>query len=153
MSGLLAGKGAVTVWIVGRDERAHKEMLEDIDSAPVGSKVMLDASPGRTNAQNRMMWKLLGCFAKQLPIGGQFRDDELWKCVLMKAFGKELEFVPGLDGSMVCIGYSSSRLRKHEMTPFIEFIKAEGALRGVKFYDGQDDDDIEAGFASARSDS
>lgn len=139
----------MTVWIIGRDERAHKEMLEDIDSAPQGAKVVLDASPGRTSAQNRLMWKLIGCFARQLPLGGKLRDDELWKCALMKAFGKELEFIPGLDGDIVCIGYSTSKLRRHEMPKFIEFIKAEGALRGIRFYDGYDDEDFEKSAASA----
>lgn len=136
----------MTVWIIGKDERAHKEMLQDIDSAPEGARVTLDASPKRTLPQNRLMWKMIHCFATQIPIGGEYRTDKAWKCVLLKGFGKAIEFVPDLDGGIVCIGYSSSALRKEEMANFIEYMHSEGALRGVKFYDGHDDDSVEEAF-------
>ena len=52
----------------------------------------------------------------------------------MKALGKELSFVPSLDGQgIVAIGYRSSRLTKEEMANLIELIYSEGAKRGVAF--------------------
>jgi hypothetical protein len=80
------------------------------------------------------MWVLLQNFADQVEHCGRHYGREEWKAILMNAFGKEIDFVPSLDGlSIVALGYRSSKLSKDEMSNFIEFIYAEGAQLGVNF--------------------
>lgn len=119
----------MTVWTLTLAN--HDAVVRAIAEASSGSRVTLDDGPLRTGPQNRLMWRLLNCFADQMPQG---HDPETWKCVLLKAFGKELEFVPSLDGkSVVALGYRSSLLTKEEMSNFIEFVFSEGLQRGVVF--------------------
>lgn len=122
----------MTAWFLTDFNRAR--VLAEIGDAPNGSRVIVDEGPKRTNPQNKLMWRLLKCFADQLVHCGQKYDDDTWKCILLKAFGKELSFVPSLDGlSVVALGYRSSLLKVEEMADFIEFIYSEGAKRGVDF--------------------
>jgi hypothetical protein len=80
------------------------------------------------------MWVLLGCFSDQVEHFGRKYDSETWKCIGMNALGKELDFVPSLDGeSVVALGYRSSEMDKFEMSNLIELLFAEGAKRGVDF--------------------
>ena len=124
----------MTVWAITRYNR--EAILRDIADAPVGSRVILDDGPLRTHPQNRLLWRLLGFFADQVVHGDRKYDAETWKAILLKAFGKELQFVPSLDGtSMVALGYRSSLLSIEEMSQFIEFIHFEGAKIGVVFDD------------------
>lgn len=124
----------MTAWILSHYNRAM--ILRDIEAAEEGSRVTLDDGPKRSNPQNRLMWKLLGYFADQVVHGDRKYDSETWKAILLKAFGKQLQFVPSLDGtSMVALGYRSSLLTKEEMANFIEFIYAEGVALGVVFDD------------------
>jgi hypothetical protein len=61
-------------------------------------------------------------------------DPDTWKCIFMNALGKEIEFVPSLDGqSIVALGYRSSEMDKFEMSNMIELMFAEGANRQVDF--------------------
>ena len=107
-----------------------------IDMAPSGARVTLEDGPPRSHPQNRLMWRLLNFFADQVVHGDQKYDSETWKCILLKAYGKELSFVPALDGlSTVCLGYRSSMLSIDEMSGFIEFLFATGTELGVAFED------------------
>lgn len=108
-------------------------LIAAIEDAPDGYRVEI-AEPQRSDPQNRLMWVLLQNFADQVEHYGRHYGREEWKAILMKAFGKAIEFVPSLDGlSVVAIGYRSSKLSKEEMSHFIEFIYAEGAHLGVAF--------------------
>lgn len=112
-------------------------MLSAIESAPLGSRVTLDEDTKRSNPQNRLLWRLLSCFADQVVHIDRKYDADTWKCILLRAFGKELQFVPSLDGrSVVALGYRSSLLTKEEMANFLEFIYSEGVRTGVAF-DGE----------------
>lgn len=120
----------MTAWVLSDFNRAA--IVSDIWASENGARITIDDEPRRTGPQNRMMWKLLSCWADQMPQG---YDAETWKCVLLHAFGKELEFVPALDDPkrVVALGYRSSLLSKEEMSNFIEFILSEGLQRGVVF--------------------
>ena len=124
----------MTAWFLTNYNRPR--VLAEIAEAPLGARVTLDDGPPRTSPQNRLMWKLLSFFADQVVHGDRKYDAETWKAILLKAFGKELQFVPSLDGtSMVALGYRSSLLSIDEMSQFIEFIYAEGTKLGVLFDD------------------
>ena len=108
-------------------------LIAAIEDAPDGYQVEI-AEEKRSDPQNRLMWRLLQCFADQVEHCGRHYDRGTWKCILMNAFGKEIDFVPSHDGlSIVALGYRSSKLSKDEMSHFIEFIYSEGAERGVVF--------------------
>ena len=132
-------------WFLTDFNRAR--VVAEIGDAPLGSRVTIDDGSKRTNPQNRLMWRLLGCFADQVEHFGRKYDAEVWKSILLKAFGKELSFVPSLDGrSVVALGYRSSLLLTDEMANFIEFIYSEGARLGVDF-DGESPEPTRAAAA------
>jgi hypothetical protein len=110
------------------------ELVRAVEAAPLGAQFDLIDAP-RTSQQNRLLWPLLSAFAEQVEHCGNKYDPEIWKCILLKAFGHELQFVPDLSGlGVAAIGYRSSQLSKEEMSNFIEFIFSEGAKRGVVFH-------------------
>lgn len=102
-----------------------------ITKAPVGTRVEFKASK-RTLPQNDLMWALLTDFAQQFAHNGKKYEPSEWKCIFLHAFGREISFLPSLDGrTFLPIEMSSSDLSKQEMTDFIEFILKEAAERGV----------------------
>jgi hypothetical protein len=116
--------------------RNRDEVIRDVTQAPLGWRITIE-QPRRSSAQNALMWALLEAFADQVVHCGRKYDATTWKCIGLKAFGKELDFVPSLDGQeIVALGYRSSELSREEMSDFIEFLYSEGAERGVVF-DGE----------------
>ena len=114
--------------------RNKADLIKAVANAPVGAQFDLADAP-RTTSQNRLLWSLLSAFADQIEHCGRKYDAGDWKCIFMKALGKELTFAPSLDGqSIVAIGYRSSRLTKEEMSGLVELIYSEGAKRGVRFH-------------------
>jgi hypothetical protein len=102
-----------------------------ITKAPVGTRVEFKASK-RSLPQNDLMWALLTDFSQQFAHNGKKYDPSEWKCIFLHAFGREISFLPSLDGrTFLPIEMSSSDLSKQEMTDFIEFILKEAAERGV----------------------
>ena len=88
----------------------------------------------RTDEQNRLLWPILKAFSEKVEIRGQRLDPDQFKCVLMHAWGQEVETLPTLDGkSWFPVGFRSSKLGKREFSSFLEFIQAEAALRGVEW--------------------
>lgn len=102
-----------------------------------GHRLVLTVAPEtRSQAQNRLMWPLLTCFAKQLqwPINGQmvFMTPDDWKDVLTAAFrGESVRLAMGLDGGVVMLGQRTSKFTKREFSDWIEFLYATAAARGV----------------------
>jgi NinB protein len=117
--------------------RNRADVIRDVANAPLGWRITIE-QPRRTTAQNSLMWVLLEAFADQVEHFGHRYDATTWKCIAMKALGKELQFAPSLDGhEIVALGYHSSDLSKAEMADMIEFLYAEGAKRGVVFHGGK----------------
>jgi hypothetical protein len=110
----------------------HSRLAESSFTSGQAYRFMVEEER-RTNEQNRKMWPLLTEFAEQVEHFGHHWSPEDWKYILMHAFRKELRLLPGLDGSVVPIGLSTSALSKSDMIKFIEFIIAEGTERGVIF--------------------
>lgn len=103
-----------------------------------GHRLVLTITPeSRTQAQNRLMWPLLTCFAKQIqwPINGQmvYMTPDDWKDVLTAAFqGETVRLAMGLDGGVVMLGQRTSKFSKKRFAEWIEFLYATAALRGVE---------------------
>lgn len=88
----------------------------------------------RTDPQNAALWSLLGQIQRQRPVhNGVQMDTETWKCLFLQALGREVRFVPTLDGtSMLPLGLRSSKLTKAEFSDLLELILAWCATEGLQ---------------------
>lgn len=108
---------------------------EIIRHAPHGARVELKAEK-RSHAQNDRMWAMLTDIAMQKEHNGRKYTPDQWKVLFMSACGREVQFIPSLDGkTFLPWGQSSSDLSKKEMTDLIDFMHAWGAEQGVVFHD------------------
>lgn len=109
-----------------------------VAQAPYGTRIELKASK-RSLPQNDRMWAMLSDIAMQKEHGGRKYTPDIWKCLFMSAAGRELQFIPALDGQgLIPYGNHSSDLTKEEMSGLIEFIFKWGAENDVKFHDDKD---------------
>ena len=121
------------ICIGGPDTRA--KAVHWITKAPTGTRVEFKAAK-RSLPQNDRMWAMLTDIAQQKGHAGQKYTPDQWKVLFMHACGREVQFIPALDGSgFIPWGQSSSDLSKAEMTDLIEFIFSWGAENGVVFQD------------------
>lgn len=112
---------------------ARKRAQAAIAAAPHGARVKIE-EPKRTLDQNALLWPLLTDIAKQVQHHGEYRTPDEWKGLFMHACGKEVRFLPALDGKgFVPFGMRSSQLSKGDFSQLIEFILAWGAENGVRF--------------------
>lgn len=92
--------------------------------------------PKRTLPQNDRFWAMLTDISRQATHQGRKYTPDQWKVIFMHACGREVQFIPSLDGStFIPWGQSSSDLGVKEMTDLIEFMFAWGAENGVVFQD------------------
>lgn len=113
----------------------RSKAISFIQQAPDGTRVELKAER-RTLPQNDRMWAMLTDIATQKEHNGRKYTSNQWKAIFMSACGREVQFIPSLDGkSFIPWGQSSSDLSKEEMTQLIEFMLAWGAENGVVFHD------------------
>lgn len=102
--------------------------------APVGTRVEFKAIK-RSLPQNDLMWAMLTDISAQKEHNGRRYTPDQWKILMMHAIGREVQFIPSLDGSaFIPWGQSSSDLSRQEMTALIDFIDAWGAQNGVVFH-------------------
>jgi len=88
----------------------------------------------RSVEQNSKMWAMLTEVSEQSEHGGRRYTPDQWKILFMHACGREVQFLPSLDGStFIPWGQSSSDLSKREMIDLIECIYAWGTEHGVVF--------------------
>lgn len=126
--------------VVILDTEFQRRRAQDwVWAAKSGSRVEFKG-PKRSPEQNSLMWSLLTEVAVHMrKTAGLDYSTEEWKHIFLHGWGREIRFLPSLDGkSVVPIPQSSSDLSKEEMTDFIEFILKEGAERGVKFHEPSD---------------
>lgn len=111
--------------------------IDWITRAPVGTRVGL-MSPRRSLDQNRRMWAMLTDVSQQHKHGDRFYTPDQWKHIFLHALGREVKWLPSLDGeTVVPYGQSSSELSKAEMGELMDFIEAWGAENGVIFHEGE----------------
>lgn len=109
-----------------------------VRKAPDETRITFQASK-RSLDQNSKMWAALTDVATQATHMGKHYTPDQWKVLMMHACGREVQFLPALDGStFIPWGQSSSELSKDEMSELIDFIGAWGAEHGVVFHDPQE---------------
>ena len=103
-----------------------------IDAAPVGFRVEFK-EPSRSLAQNDRMWAILAIIANNGTINGKKYDAEQWKCIFMKQMGKEVQFLPTLDGEQFFpTGFRSSDLSVGEMSDLQTLMESWAAEQGIE---------------------
>lgn len=108
-----------------------------INKAPSGTRITFQAAK-RSRPQNDRMWAMLTDIAQQKEHCGRRYTPDQWKVLFMHACGREVQFIPSLDGStFIPWGQRSSELSKEEMSELIDFIAAWGAEHTVIFHDEQ----------------
>ena len=105
-----------------------------IRQAPVGTRVEFKAVK-RSLPQNDLMWAKLTDIAAQKEHNGRKYTPDQWKTIFMDAIGREVQFIPSLDGkTFIPWGNRSSDLSREEMSNLLDFIDAWGAQNGVTFH-------------------
>ena len=106
--------------------------------APSGTRIEFKGSK-RSLPQNDKMWAMLTDIAQQKEHAGRRYTPDQWKVLFLHACGREVQFIPSLDGAtFIPWGQSSSDLSKEEMSELIEFILKWGTENGVRFHDEQE---------------
>lgn len=106
-----------------------------IGKAPAGTRVEFKG-PQRSIEQNDRMWAMLTDIARQVDHNGRKYTTDQWKVLLMHACGREVQFLPALNGGgFVPYGQSSSDLSVAEMADLITFIMQWGDENGVVWSD------------------
>ena len=60
-------------------------------------------------------------------------DADQWKCIFMKAMGKDVQFLPTLDGTQFFpTGFRSSDLSVQEMSDLQTFMESWAAEQGIE---------------------
>jgi NinB protein len=96
-----------------------------------GHRMTLEAKPEkRSDPQNRRLWAMLTEVSKQVEWYGQTLSPEDWKHIFTASLQKT-RAVPGIDGGIVVLGQSTSRMTKAEMCDLQTLIEAFAAERGV----------------------
>lgn len=117
-------------------EAARKAACREILAAPEGWTVKLE-EPKRNLAQNAALWAALTDVANQVlwPVDGALVNltAEDWKAILTAGLKRHQRMAKGIDGGLVVLGSSTSRMSKREMGELLELIQAFGAQHGVKF--------------------
>lgn len=86
----------------------------------------------RSLEQNNRLWAMLTDVSEQVDWYGQKLSPEDWKHIFTAAL-KKTRAVPGIDGGVVVLGQSTSKMTKAEMTELQTLMEAFGAERGVVF--------------------
>lgn len=114
-------------------DHIRAKAIDWIRRAPPGTRVEFKG-PRRTLDQNSLMWAMLTDVASQKEHAGRRYNTDQWKALFLHACGREVQFLPSLDGStFIPWGQSSSDLSTQEMSDLIDFISAWGAENGVVF--------------------
>lgn len=114
-----------------KDNRAY--ICQHIIDGQDGDVVKI-TPPTRSLEQNSKLWPMLADVSKQVNWYGNKLTDEEWKDVFTAAIEKQ-KVVPGLDGSFVVCGASTSKYSKPKFAEMIELIYAFGAQHDVKWSD------------------
>lgn len=110
---------------------ARQRAVMWVQKAPTNTRVEFKAAK-RTLDQNSRMWAMLTDIATQKEHAGKRYTPDQWKVLFMHACGREVQFIPALDGStFIPWGQRSSDLSKGEMSELIEFMFSWGAENGV----------------------
>ena len=115
-----------------RTENDRAKLGRWVDKVPLGWRVEFK-QPSRSLAQNDRMWAILAIIANNGTINGKKYDAEQWKCIFMKQMGKEVQFLPTLDGEQFFpTGFRSSDLSVGEMSDLQTLMESWAAEQGIE---------------------
>lgn len=115
-------------------EEDRKRARTYVNSAPLGTRVEFKAAQ-RSVDQNSLMWAMLTDISAQKEHNGRRYTPDQWKVIFLHAVGREVQFIPSLDGStFLPWGQSSSDLSRAEMATLIDFMDAWCAQNGVTLH-------------------
>lgn len=116
-------------------DEARRRAVECILQAPEGYVVRV-SPPTRSLEQNALMWELLTSISKCVlwPVNGEMTllSPEDWKQIFTAALKRHVRMSAGIDGGVVMLGTSTSRLGKREFSDLIEMIHSFCAERGIE---------------------
>lgn len=117
--------------------QAHKAIqhawMHAKNAVMAGHRLTLEIRPEkRSDAQNRRLWSMLNDISEQVNWHGHKLSAAEWKDVFTAAI-KRTKVVPGLDGSFVVCGQSTSQMTKREMSELQQLMEAFGAEHEVAF--------------------
>lgn len=117
--------------IIVRSDGDRRKAAAWCGKAPTFTRIEFKGAK-RTLPQNDRMWAMLTDISVQKLHAGRRYTADQWKVIFMHACGREVQFIPSLDGStFIPWGQSSSDLSVPEMSELIEFLFAWGAENGV----------------------
>jgi hypothetical protein len=133
----------------GERDRAHAWLERALRQWQPGAAWVMELRPSkRSDAQNAALWSLLGQIVKARPVhNGVQMEAETYKALFLHALGREVRFVPTLDGSsMLPLGLRSSKLTKAEFSDLLDLILAWCAANdiAVQHFGAANDDQQEA---------
>ncbi len=86
----------------------------------------------RTDSQNKKLWPMLNDLSEQVTWYGYKLTPAEWKDFSTAAL-KRHRMVPGIDGGIVMVGLSTSRMSKRVFCDLIECMYAFGTEQGVQW--------------------
>jgi hypothetical protein len=90
----------------------------------------------RSDAQNRLLWKLLGQISEQLEWAVDGRIQKLsaedWKHILSAGVHKHQRVAMGIDGGFVILGQYTSKMTVEQMADLLTFVIWFCDEKGVK---------------------
>lgn len=119
--------------LILNNDMIRQKAINWVQKAPVGTRIEFKEAK-RSNEQNSLLWASLTEIAAQKEHHGRKYSPDAWKSIFMSALGKEMQFVPALDGKgFITLGHSSSDLSTKEMADLLSLIFAWAAENGVTF--------------------
>lgn len=120
------------VLILSNDLVRQKAMAW-VKNAPHNTRVEFKETK-RTLPQNDLMWAMLTDLSKQATLGGNKYSTDEWKCIFMDHLGREMKFLPKLEGAgFIPISHRSSDLSISEMGNLIELMHEWAAKNSFVF--------------------
>ena len=111
-------------------ESVRDRAIAFIRSLPLDGCSILYSEKKRTLDQNAKLWSCLSDISKQVVWYGDKLSPDDWKQMLTASL-KQSRVVKGIDGGVVIIGASTSRMSKREFSDLIELMYCFGAEHGV----------------------
>lgn len=117
-----------------RSEMIRRNAAAAVMQAPEGFAVEIKPS-NRNLEQNKKLWAMLGDISRQVEWYGRKYRPESWKHILTAGL-KGYETAPGINGEMVVLGKSTSKMNKREFSDLVELIYAFGSEHNVVWSEG-----------------
>jgi len=100
-----------------------------------GKSVVIRVGSERRNLEmNAKMWAMLADISKQVKWYNQTLSAEDWKHIFSAACLNQ-RTVPGIDGGIVVLGQSTSKMTKRQFSDLIELMYSFGSENNVKWSD------------------